>query len=47
MTPKQQYRLFRKGDHTKSENMPNISIATNKTIIIPHLIVKSVGVKIA
>lgn len=47
MTPRLQYRLFRKGDHAKIENMPSISIAIKITITMPHFMVKSVRVKIA
>lgn len=47
ITPKLQYKLFKKGDHTKIENMPNINMAINITITIPHLTVKSLGVKMA
>lgn len=47
MTPKEQYKLSKKGDHINNEKIPSINIAINMTMIIPHLIEKSVGVKIA
>ena len=47
ITPRQQYRLSKNGDQANNENIPRLNIARHKTIIIPHLVVKSSLVNIA
>ena len=47
MTPKQQYKLLRKGDHANMENIPSMIMAMKITTMIPHFMVKSVLMKMA
>lgn len=47
MTPKEQYKFYKKGDQAINEKMPSMHIATKTTIAIPHNTKKSFLVSIA
>ena len=47
MTPKEQYKFYKKGDQAINEKIPSMHIATKTTMAIPHNTKKSFFVSIA